>query len=104
MRSDVDLVGFKVEADDGGIGKVTEANYETSRSYVVVNSASRLLGEKAVLPAGVINRIDFGTNTLFVDCTKDEIENAPEFDESCYQDEGYGAQLSGYYGGLGTTP
>jgi hypothetical protein len=63
-----------------------------------------LLGEKVVLPAGVIDRFDFDTHTLFVDCTKDEIESAPEFDVNRYQDEGYRAELSGYYGGLGTHP
>jgi hypothetical protein len=104
MRSGVDLVGLTVEATDGRIGKVTEATYETSRSYIVVDTGPWLLGQKVVLPAGVIDRIDFDTQTLLVNCTKHEIKNAPEFDASRYEDEGYRAELSGYYGGLGTHP
>ncbi len=34
----LDLTGFSVEATDGGIGKVDEATYETSRSYIVVDT------------------------------------------------------------------
>jgi hypothetical protein len=30
--------------------------------------------------------------------TKDEIKNAPEFDEARYTDEAYRAELGGYYG------
>jgi hypothetical protein len=62
------------------------------------------LARRWVLPVGVIDRIDFAAQTLLVDCPKDEIKNAPEFDASRYEDEGYRAELSGYYGGLGTHP
>jgi hypothetical protein len=98
----VELVGFRVEAVDGGIGTVDEATYDTSSSYIVVHTGPWILGKKVVLPAGVIERIDLDTETIFVDRTKDEIKNAPEFDDSRYQDEAYRAELSGYYGGVGT--
>jgi hypothetical protein len=56
------------------------------------------------VPAGLIGRIDFEGKRLRVDSTKDEIESAPECDGRGYEDEGYRAQLSGYYCGLGTHP
>ena len=34
---------------------------------------------------------------VFVDRTKDEIKNSPEFDENMYQDESYRTQLGSYY-------
>ena len=53
-----------------------------------------------MLPAGVIYRVDLESKTVYVDRSKDEIKNAPEFDESRYHDDAYRAQVGGYYGGV----
>ena len=94
----LDLSGFEVEAIDGGIGKVDEATYETSRSYIVVDTGPWIFGKKVMLPAGVIDRIDAEDERVYVNRTKDQIKNAPEFDESSYRDETYRGELGGYYG------
>jgi hypothetical protein len=94
----LDLTGFSVEATDGGIGKVDEATYETSRSYIVVDTGPWIFGKKVLLPAGVVQRVDLDSETVFVNRTKDEIKNAPEFDESRYRDAQYRDEISGYYG------
>ena len=96
----VDLTGFSVEATDGGIGKIDEATFDTSQSYVVVDTGPWIFGKKVMLPAGVIHRVDFDTETVYVSRSKDEIKNAPEFDESRYHDDAYRAEVGGYYGGL----
>ena len=98
----LDLTGFSVEATDGGIGKVDEATYETSRSYIVVDTGPWIFGKKVLLPAGVIQRVDLDSETVFVDRTKDEIKNAPEFDEATYRDEAYRSQVGDYYSGSAT--
>jgi hypothetical protein len=36
-----------------------------------------------------------------VDRTKNEIKNAPEYDESKHTDDAYRAELGGYYSGRG---
>jgi hypothetical protein len=95
----LDLTGFKVEARDGGIGKVDEATYEAGGSFIVVDTGPWIFGKKVMLPAGVIRDIDPDTETIFVSRTKDEIKNAPEFDENRYRDETYRNELGGYYGG-----
>jgi len=92
------LVGYKVEAADGGIGKVDEATGEVGMSYLVVDTGPWIFGKKVMLPAGVIERIDHENETIYVSRTKDEIKNAPEFDESRYRDEAYRTELGGYYG------
>jgi hypothetical protein len=101
----VDLSGFKVEALDGGIGKVDEATYEAAGSFVVVDTGPWIFGKKVMLPAGVIRDIDLDTETVFVNRTKDQIKNAPEFDERRYMDEDYRSRLGSYYdrGGAGYT-
>jgi hypothetical protein len=96
--TNLDLTGFKVEARDGGIGKVDEATHEAGGSFVVVDTGPWIFGKKVMLPAGVIRDIDLDTETIFVDLTKDEIKNAPEFDEQRYRDVSYRSELGDYYG------
>jgi hypothetical protein len=94
----LDLSGFEVEAIDGGIGKVDEATYETSRSYIVVDTGPWIFGKKVLLPAGVIDRVDLDSQAVFVSRTKDEIKNSPEFDEATYREEDYRTRVGDYYG------
>jgi hypothetical protein len=93
-----DLVGYSVEARDGGIGKVDEATFDAGSSYLVVDTGPWIFGKKVMLPAGVIESFDPDTETVFVSRTKDEIKNAPEFDETRYRDPAYREELGGYYG------
>jgi hypothetical protein len=94
------LVGFSVEATDGGIGKVDEATGEAGRSRLIVDTGPWIFGKKVMLPAGVVDRVDLDAETVFVNRTKDEIKNAPEFDDSLHRDdEEYRSRLGGYYGG-----
>ena len=101
VQRGIDLAGWSVEALDGGIGKIDEATYDTPMSYIVVDTGPWILGKKVMLPAGVIERVDLDTETVYVSRTKDEIKNAPEFDEDSYRDEAYMSEVGGYYGGLG---
>ena len=94
----VDLTGYSVEATDGGIGKIDEATYEAGGSYLVVDTGPWIFGKKVMLPAGVVDRLDPDSETVFVSRTKDEIKNAPEFDETLTRDESYRGELGGYYG------
>ena len=93
-----DITGFTVEAIDGDIGKVDDASNEVGSSYVVVDTGPWIFGKKVMLPAGVIRDVDPDAQTVFVNRTKDQIKNAPEFDESRYRDETYRSELGTYYG------
>jgi hypothetical protein len=95
----MDLSGFSVEATDGGIGKIDEATYETSKSYIVVDTGPWIFGKKVLLPAGVVQRVDLDTETVFVNRTKDEIKSAPEFDEATYRNDAYRSRIGDYYSG-----
>ena len=46
-----------------------------------------------MLPAGVITSVDHDNENVFVNRTKDEIKNAPEFDEAMRNDENYRTEL-----------
>src|SRR5262245_41908977 len=94
----IDLSSFEVEALDGSIGKVDDATSETGGSYLIVDTGPWIFGKKVMLPAGVITRIDTANENVHVNRTKDQIKNAPEFDDSLSRDSGYRRELGSYYG------
>jgi hypothetical protein len=94
----LDLTGFDVEATDGSIGKVDEATQDVGESYLVVDSGTWIFGKKVLLPAGLVDRVDRDEEKVFVERTKDEIEQAPEFDKDTYREADYRSAVGGYYG------
>jgi hypothetical protein len=102
-QSGRDLVGYDIEATDGSIGTIDEATHEAGSSYVVVDTGPWIFGKKVLLPAGTIERIDHDTEKVFVTRSKDDIKNAPEFDEHADRDRDYLTRYGNYYGG-GSAP
>jgi hypothetical protein len=98
MWSQNDLSGFSVEAIDGSIGKVDETTNDVGASYIVVDTGPWIFGKKVMLPAGVVRDVDPDSETVFVNRSKDDIKNAPEFDPDRYRDDSYRGTLGGYYG------
>ena len=90
------IEGFSVEAQDGSIGKIDEATNEIGGSYVVVDTGPWIFGKKVLLPAGLIERVDRSHEQVFVGLTKEQIKNAPEFDEITYRDDDYRSSLGDY--------
>ena len=51
-----------------------------------------------MIPAGVVERVDPDTETVYVGRTKDEIKNSPEFDaDELRDDEAYRSSVGSYY-------
>lgn len=96
--TDMDLVGYKVEATDGHIGKVDEATYEADAGYIVVDTGPWIFGKHVLLPAGVVDRVDFDEETVYVNRPKDEIKAAPEFESERERDAEHRDVYGGYYG------
>jgi hypothetical protein len=96
---DIDLTGYSVEATDGKIGKVDEATYEVGGSYLIVDTGPWIFGnKKVILPAGIVERVDEKTRTVFVNRPKEEIANAPEYDETRdHHEQKYRQRLGSYY-------
>ncbi len=94
-----DLTGFKVEATDGSIGKVDKHSEDVGAAYIVVDTGMWIFGKEVLLPAGIVVRIDPREKKVFVDRTKEQIKDAPEFDkEKHVGDPAYHEQLGNYYG------
>jgi Protein of unknown function (DUF2795) len=106
VDTDVDLTGYNVEAVDGSIGTVDEATAQAEESYLVVDTGPWIFGKRVLLPAGVVDRIDTAGRTVFVDRSREEIKNAPEYDRERGATDAYRQRVGSYYSGpeIGTTP
>jgi hypothetical protein len=80
------------------IGKVDEATHDAGSAYIVVDTGPWIFGKKVMLPAGTIQRADHEDEKVFVNRTKDQIKNAPEFEEGVGYDPSYRDRLGSYYG------
>ncbi|WP_327417993.1 PRC-barrel domain containing protein [Streptomyces sp. NBC_01233] len=104
-----DLAGYKVEAIDGDIGRVDKHSYEVGDAYRVVDTGVWIFGKEVLLPASTVIRIDAAEKKVYVNGTKEQIKNAPEFHRDKHLgDVDYREALGAYYysagGPLGRRP
>jgi Protein of unknown function (DUF2795) len=97
VDTDVDLTGYSVEAVDGSIGTVDEATAQAKESYLVVDTGPWIFGVRVLLPAGVVDRIDTAGRTVYVDRSREEIKNAPEYDRERGVTDAYRQRVGSYY-------
>jgi|SRR5262245_15027899 len=97
-----DLAGYGVEAADGHIGKIDEATYEVGASYLVADTGFWIFGKKRMIPAGVISRVHHDDRRVYVTLTKDQIKQAPDFEEARREQEAYRQELADHYQGART--
>ncbi|MFJ6577001.1 PRC-barrel domain-containing protein [Streptomyces sp. NPDC091368] len=94
-----DLTGYKVEATDGSIGKVDKHSDQLDDSYLVVDTGVWIFGKEVLLPASTVIRVDPQDEKIFVNLTKEQVKNAPEFHRDKHLgDAGYRQDLGTYYG------
>jgi hypothetical protein len=93
-----DLIGFQVVASDGAIGNIDAATHDVGGSYIVVDTGVWIFGKKRMLPAGVIDRIDYNDRKVYVNLIKDEIRQAPSYDAEREREEAYRQDVGTCYG------
>ena len=92
------IVGYSVEALDGGIGKIDEETEEVGGASIVVDTGPWIFGKKVILPAGVVERVDRDDERVYVNRAKEQIKNAPELGERTISDDAHRDELGQYYG------
>ncbi|MFC9582184.1 PRC-barrel domain-containing protein [Streptomyces yangpuensis] len=98
-HSGIDLVGYKVEATDGHIGKVDKHSADFQASHIVVDTGVWIFGKHVLLPAGTVERIDPAEEKVYLNLTKEQIRNAPDYDEAKYAGEPNFMDRFGHYYG-----
>ena len=92
-----DLEGFKVQASDGKVGTVMDVCDRPGESFIVVDTGRWLLSKKVMLPAGVIERVDYESQVVHVNRSCADIKAAPVFDEGIYRRRDYQQDLERHY-------
>lgn len=99
-QSGLDLIGFKVEALDGHIGKIDKHSDDVGATCLVVDTGVWIFGKHVLLPAGLVSSIDVEDKRVYVGASKSQIETAPEFDRDKHTgDTDYRRMLQEHYGG-----
>jgi len=75
------LIGYDVEATDGGIGKVEAETLNVEANRLVVDTGPWIFGSKRIVPLGMIDRVDHESETVYVDMTKEQVKDSPEYDD-----------------------
>ncbi len=92
-----DLTGYSVEASDGGIGKVDEATHDAGSSWMVVDTGFWIFGKKRMIPAGAIRTVDVAKKVVYLDLTKDQVKDTPDFEEARKNDPAYRQEVEVSY-------
>ena len=98
-RTGVDLVGYKVEATDGHIGSIDQASYDVGSAFLVVDTGPWIFGRKVLLPAGTVQTVDHAERKVYVDRTKEQIKDSPEYDKDTFETPEYREQVGDYFTG-----
>ncbi|NUU23465.1 MAG: PRC-barrel domain containing protein, partial [Streptomycetaceae bacterium] len=72
----LDMVGFKVEALDGQIGRIDKHSGEVGGACLVVDIGVWIFGKHVLLPAGLVSGVDVDARRVFVEASKSQIESA----------------------------
>jgi hypothetical protein len=99
LRADQeDWLGYSVHATDGDIGKIDEMTTATGRGSLVVDTGFWIFGKKRVIPAASVLRVDHDDKTVHVSLTKQQIKDAPDYDEATTSNDSTWDDYGRYYG------
>lgn len=85
LRSSNEVIGYNIQAKDGLIGHVEDFIIEDKSwviNYIIVDTRNLLPGRKVIISPSWITKVDWAKNKVYLNLTKDAIENSPEFDPS----------------------
>ena len=102
LRSVRDLLGYDVQASDGGIGRVDDFIADTDNwtiRYLVVAIHKWLPGRKVLVsPQWLVGPISWATRSVKIIMTRESIKNGPEYDAAAPVNREYEGRLHNFYG------
>jgi uncharacterized protein YrrD len=101
LRSEKEMRGYTIRATDGDIGKVHELYFDDLAwivRYLVVDTGNWLPGRKVLLWPGVLGQPDWGTRSLPVGLTKEQVEHSPDISADAPVSRQMEIDLHTYYG------
>lgn len=78
-----DLEGFRLRAQDGEIGHVTDLYFEDTEwvvRYLVVSTGSWLFGKKVLVSPNSVEAVQWADKCISVNLTTEQVRNSPDID------------------------
>ncbi|MGE0126476.1 MAG: PRC-barrel domain-containing protein [Blastocatellales bacterium] len=101
LRSVNEVSGYHIEAADGEIGHVDDFildDEDWAIRFIVIKTGGWLFGRKTLVSPQWIEGISWNESKMFVNLTRDQIANSPEYDESAPISLEYEESLHRHYG------
>ncbi len=101
LQSSRAVTGYHVEARDGEVGHVEDFLIDDETwaiRYIVIDTHNWLPGKHVLLGPEWVQEIDWAASKVRVDVDRDQIERAPEFDDSASVGRDYEEALHAHYG------
>ena len=101
LQSSKDLMGYRIDANDGLIGLVSDFIFDDSDwriRYLVVDTGEWLPGRKVLVALDWIELIVPDEKAVRVDLGRSSIEKAPQYDPKALPSREYEMALYKYYG------
>ncbi len=99
-KSDVKGLEVYSKTNDEKIGSVTDVLVDEDQGrfrYFIVETGFWVFGKKVLVPVGV-SQLDHAQNRVYVNLTKEQAENLPDFNSLEHIDYDYEHQVGGVYG------
>lgn len=74
-----EIVGFRVVASDGSVGRVHRATLETPLSHLVVEAGTIFHRRPHLISARFIGKVNYDEKTVTIRMTKRELRQVPEY-------------------------
>lgn len=101
QRSVKDLIGYKINAKDGEIGKVEEFYFDDvtwSIRYLVVNTGSWLSEKLVLIPHSALGITDWKSETINLNLTMEQVRSSPDVETQKTVSRLHETELLNYYG------
>jgi sporulation protein YlmC with PRC-barrel domain len=100
MHSANEVLGYYLEATDGDIGHVQEFIVDDENwaiRYMVVDTSNWWIGKKVVVSPQWIERVSWNDSRVYVNMSRDDIKNSPEYDREHPMSRDYETTLYQHY-------
>lgn len=101
LRGTKEVIGYYIEATDGDLGHVEDMLIDDKTwaiRYVVVDTVNWWPGKKVVIAPQWIKDVSWTDSKVYVNLSRDRIQNAPEYDPVSIMDREYEDKLYKHYG------
>ena len=105
LRNINSLLGHKIQATDGELGKVDEFYFGDKKwdiRYMVVETGNWLLNRKVLISPAALKTPDWNSRTFPVALTLEQVRNSPDIDTKKTVTRQHEIELQKYYYGGGT--